>query len=84
MDDKPYIWLSFRDPDKNKNLGCCIVTAEDTEDAIEQAWKLGINPGGEALGVAMTSEQRNQCPIEAEKLYSPEELESLDFTQSGI
>jgi hypothetical protein len=50
-------WLSFRDPDQNRNLGVIILdlTAEEIGDEIEavaaaqKAHNLGINPGGEVL-----------------------------------
>jgi hypothetical protein len=47
-------WVSFCDPDKpqgQKFLGACLVEGDTLVEAIEEARRLGINPGGEALGV---------------------------------
>jgi hypothetical protein len=34
-------------------LGACIVYGNDIEEAVENAWMLRCNPGGEALAVEM-------------------------------
>lgn len=55
-------WLSFVDPslsDPPKQqvpggggfLGVCIVPAYGFMDAVDTAWRLGCNPGGEVKGV---------------------------------
>ena len=84
------MWLSFRDPVINKNLGCCIVPVEvikeDTKkDLIGKAVKLAhlshINPGGEVLGILMTKEQLEEEGLDILKLYSPAELESKGYTR---
>ncbi len=41
-------WISFANDDEG-NLGCCIVDAESSKEAILMASELGINPGGEAM-----------------------------------
>lgn len=43
-------WLSFADP-HGKNLGVCVVDAEDIEQAAQVAWQYGCNPGGEVFGL---------------------------------
>lgn len=46
-------WLSFADmtrPHGQRFLGACVVDADDMLTAVRQAWALGCNPGGEALG----------------------------------
>jgi hypothetical protein len=43
-------WLSFIDEDRpvgDKFLGVCVVRANDMLAAVQKAWDLGINPGGE-------------------------------------
>lgn len=46
-------WLSFADAGKPKGqqfLGACVVRGTDMLGAIQNAWDMAINPGGEALG----------------------------------
>ena len=46
-------WLSFCDerrPRGDRFLGVCIVQGDELADAIQEAWRLGCNPGGEVLG----------------------------------
>ena len=43
-------WLSFADGEKPKGeqfLGVAVVKAINVTEAIREAWRLGINPGGE-------------------------------------
>jgi hypothetical protein len=40
-------WLSFADPKSGENLGVAIVDADTADHAISEAWRRGINPGGE-------------------------------------
>ncbi len=45
-------WLSFVDPDRPEGqrfLGVSIVHADDQIHAVQRAWDLGCNPGGEIL-----------------------------------
>lgn len=53
-DGIPYWWwLSFACEDTGKNLGVAIVFGVGVEGATEEAWRLGINPGGQVLGGAI-------------------------------
>jgi hypothetical protein len=56
--EQPLWWLSFVDrsqsapreeqvPGGGGFLGVAIVHADDPEDAVQRAWELGCNPGGE-------------------------------------
>ena len=48
-----YFWLSFADPDApagHRWLGGTLVTGCDIAQAVENAWRLGVNPGGAVLG----------------------------------
>ena len=50
--DPNVYWLSFVDtkkPEGDKFLGVAIVRGRSAEGAVEMAWHLGINPGGEVL-----------------------------------
>lgn len=46
-------WLSFVDRIANRFLGACIVEGESFLQAVENARKKGVNPGGEVLGTAI-------------------------------
>lgn len=49
-------WLSFADPDKkNGFLGVVIVEASCFGEAVDLAWDMGINPGGEVRGYVIES-----------------------------
>lgn len=52
-------WLSFANPGPKGFLGVVIIKAPTFEKAIEKAWRLGINPGGQVKGliVRLTQEQ---------------------------
>ncbi len=68
----PFVWLSFLDPHKpsgQRFLGVAIVEVpasetpeEMAEAAIQKAWSLGINPGGEVIASGV------EPPPEAEAL----------------
>jgi hypothetical protein len=50
-----WFWLSFCDPKLPKGsqfLGACIVEGDDTPQAVENARKRGLNPGGEVVSVS--------------------------------
>src|SRR5262245_1133454 len=62
--NEPLWWLSFCDEPEQKPwwkfwrrarsgefLGVAIVQAEDAEAAVQEAWRRGINPGGEVAYV---------------------------------
>lgn len=54
-----WFYLSFVDATRPKGQrfnGCCILQAETALDALPQAWKHKINPGGEAMIVPMIGE----------------------------
>lgn len=49
-------WLSFVDPDRpegDRFLGACIVEGTDLGAAVQTAWMLGCNPGGEVAGIGI-------------------------------
>lgn len=49
-------WLSFADRDRAPGdtfVGISIVEADSMIEACKRAWRLGCNPGGEALGSAI-------------------------------
>ena len=55
MKSANFWWLSFCNaqlPPGDQFLGACLVPASDIVQAIEEARRLGINPGGEVKGLA--------------------------------
>lgn len=47
-------WVSFADD--GGFLGVAVVVAADITGAVAECWRLGINPGGEALGFMLAGE----------------------------
>lgn len=81
-------WLSFCDPDMPKGhafLGVAIVHAFDFEGAVQEAWNLGINPGGEVMGFPIPSVVDNLVREDTGRLLSKEKAETLSATlQSAL
>jgi hypothetical protein len=62
-----YYWLSFADPARHKGeqfLGASIVAADDAKAAVERAWALGINPGGEVRIAKIPRDQLQDFPLD--------------------
>jgi hypothetical protein len=55
-------YLSFVDGDPPRFLGGCVVQGNELLDAIKEAWRLKINPGGEVLGFPVDKEFENALP----------------------
>lgn len=71
-------WISFSC--EKGFLGAAIVDGESFTEAIANAWKHEINPGGEAQGMELTKAQRQQDlkPFDPYRLYSKQEIEKID------
>lgn len=69
-----WYWLSFLDPDKNLNLGCCNVEADNAMDAVLKTHSLGINPGGEVMIWEVPYPEQ-----EPDRLYKREDLLSKGY-----
>lgn len=75
-----YMFMSFRDPIKNINLGVCIIKSPpDVKVAIEKAWELDINPGGEVASCPLTEEGFIEQDLELNRLYSKQEIINKGF-----
>ena len=74
-----YVFMSFRDPAINKNLGVCIVIAKNLRNATEISWAKGINPGGEIAGYNLTDAQFKIENLELNRLYTREEMLSKGY-----
>jgi len=72
--DEQYYYLSFRDPDIDRNLGVCIVKADTLLGAINTAHNLKINPGGEVLSYRLTENEFIAQNMILNRLYSREEM----------
>lgn len=76
-----WFYISFCDPDRPKGtqfLGAVIVRADDMASATREAWRLGINPGGEALGFSIPLVYLRNSEGYRERLLSKEELQKMD------
>jgi hypothetical protein len=67
-------YLSFATDDEF--LGGCVVEAYGIATAIVRTHVLGINPGGEVMGVPVPEEDRDRLPHD--RLLTREEIEEAD------
>jgi hypothetical protein len=68
------VWLSFSADDGFR--GACVVEGFDTRSAIEEAHRLGINPGGEVMALPVPPGCESRLPLNT--LMSRDEIERLD------
>lgn len=76
--DKAWWWLSFADgtlPEGSQFLGAAFVQGYTMIDAVQEAWRLGVNPGGEVVSQMFPADNP---PAEhlRNRLLSKAELES--------
>lgn len=68
-----YFYLSFAD--KTGFLGGCHVEATSAEEALEETWRLGINPGGQAVAVGpIPADEVAASGLPVNKLMTREEM----------
>jgi hypothetical protein len=72
-----WFWISFADPDKPEGdqfLGVVVVQGGGMQEAIQNAWSMGINPGGQVMAFELLDDE---VPDEQyrRRLMSKEELE---------
>lgn len=82
MNDKIY-WLSFRDIQKNKNLGVAVVHAKSMTQAQQRAIVMGINPGGEVFATQVTRQEMDENNLEFNRLYTREEMKQRGY-EAGL
>lgn len=63
-------YLSFADDEGFR--GAVVVLGRDLVDAVERSHILGINPGGQVLGVNITD--ISQCNLPMDRLLSPQDI----------
>lgn len=77
-----WFWLSFCDTDKPEGerfLGGCLVQGADFGDAVHEAHRLGINPGGEVAGWEIEDGMETDPdfdPTKTNRLLSLEEIKN--------
>ena len=76
-----YIFMSFGSHHTAKNIGCCIVKTEGTEDANEKCKRLGLMPNecNQARGYELTEESFVEQDMELNKFYTVNEMEKMGF-----
>jgi len=73
-------WLSFCDPERPKGtqfLGASLVEADDLEQAIRTAHRVGANPGGEVMSMEVPQRTWGGCRPHLNRLMQREELEKI-------
>jgi hypothetical protein len=68
-------WLSFED--NGKNLGVCISAGPTLQDAKENAWQYGCNPGGNIQGWPLGNPNERPRPEYLYKLFQGEAAYAL-------
>jgi hypothetical protein len=79
-----WFYISFADSSRPKGtqfMGAVIVRGADIEEAAREAWRLGINPGGEALGVPLPEGQEPPQKFR-ERLLQPSDIRDA-FEHTG-
>lgn len=86
----PWYWLSFIDPTREigkRFLGVAVVQThgrnhkEALQNAIQEAWKLKINPGGQVKGMPVPIENiPEDC---RNRLLDAEEIETRNLGEQG-
>tara|TARA_Y100000310_G_C19971385_1_gene485637 strand:+ start:200 stop:478 length:279 start_codon:yes stop_codon:yes gene_type:complete len=80
-----WYFISFRDPIKNRNLGCCNVSIEIDRAAPEKSGlvkalaktrELGINPGGEVAAFLLMEKEDE---MDADRLYTKAEMDKMNY-----
>lgn len=78
-----WYWLSFVDPDGpegDRFLGVSIVEAENGQEAVAAAWRLGCNPGGEVAMLPYAADGfQLPAPHLLNRLLTSDELKEYDL-----
>lgn len=82
-------WLSFAGPRPAPNVsgfkGVCILDCLGFADAIQTAWDLDINPGGEVLGAELSEEDAAKLPVRFwNTLLTRDEAEEAQAIMDGL
>ena len=75
-----WMWLSFVERPGHRHLGVAVVRGRDVQEAIQRAWDLGINRGGQVLGQPLDARVLSMVPDAwREQLLSTDDLERLEI-----
>lgn len=84
-------WLSFADPDKpsgSQFLGVVVIRAASYPLAVHETHRLGINPGGEVLGVELDAQAAENAALPRNRILTREECDTFGHqcvrTNDGI
>lgn len=72
-------WLSFADGERSEGqqfLGACVVEAPSFLLAVFRTYELGINPGGEVMGIEIPPECEDKFRAHLNKLMGIQEWEA--------
>lgn len=73
-------WLSFCDPEKPEGhafLGVAIIDTDNFPEAVDAAWRLEINPGGEVVGMPLPEQVHHLVASHTGRLLSREDAQAL-------
>lgn len=78
-----YLYMSFRDPEEDINLGVCIVEASNVMEGVKRSHSLKMNPGGEVMMFEMDETEYREEGLEINRLYSRSEMLDLGYEIGG-
>jgi hypothetical protein len=76
--NKSWFYMSFADEDSGENLGATVVEAYNLHDATPEAWRRGVNPGGQVLIMGPLDDLPDQLAPLVNNLLSKEQIEQFD------
>lgn len=87
--DECWWWLSFANPSAARGRqfrGVCVVRGSDLVTAAERAHVLGINPGGQIRGHALTNNREPPEALREKLVTNRDELERIaqEWTGKGV
>jgi hypothetical protein len=79
-----YFFISFGSLHTKKNIGCCIVRAEDIDAANEKCKELGLMPNecNEARAYPLDEGALKEQGMELNKFYSKAQMEEMGFQKA--
>lgn len=77
-----WYWLSF--VDDGVFQGCVMLRAYGMVDAIDRAWRKGINPGGEVSGIEAEDDWTPRVDGYADRLLTRADAEAFDAAYAAV
>ena len=77
----PYYFMSYGSLHSGKNIGCCIIEVEESEDPNEKSKILGLMPNecNQAIAYLLDEQGFKEQGMELNRFYSREEMLSAGF-----